>query len=94
MREGTCAAVALPGGIGTLDEVVETLTLAKLHKYDGKVLALNIGGFYDRFIDLLDFYVQTGMLDEESRGMIAFPIVYWYLSEQYANSFTSISHII
>ena len=73
MREGTCAAVALPGGIGTLDEVVETLTLAKLHKYDGKVLALNIGGFYDKFIDLLDFYVQTGMLDEKSRAMIAFP---------------------
>ncbi len=73
MREGTCAAVALPGGIGTLDELVETLTLAKLHKYDGKVFALNIGGFYDKFIDLLDFYVQTGMLDRESRGMIAFP---------------------
>lgn len=73
MREGTCAAVALPGGIGTLDEIVETLTLAKLHKYDGKVLALNIGGFYDKFIDLLDFYVQTGMLDEASRALISFP---------------------
>ena len=73
MREGTCAAIALPGGIGTLDEIVETLTLAKLHKYDGKVLALNLGGFYDKFIDLLDFYVQTGMLDEASRALISFP---------------------
>lgn len=73
MREGTCAAIALPGGIGTLDEIVETLTLAKLHKYDGKVMALNIGGFYDKFIDLLDFYVQTGMLDEASRALISFP---------------------
>ena len=73
MREGTCAAVALPGGIGTLDELVETLTLAKLKKYDGKVLALNIGGFYDKFIGLLDFYVSTGMLDEKSRALIAFP---------------------
>ena len=73
MREGTCAAIALPGGIGTLDEIVETLTLAKLHKYDGKVLALNLGGFYDKFIDLLDFYVQTGMLDEVSRALISFP---------------------
>ena len=33
MREGTCAALALPGGIGTLDELIETLTLAKLHLY-------------------------------------------------------------
>lgn len=73
MREGTSAAVALPGGIGTLDELVETLTLAKLGKYGGKILALNIDGFYDKFIELLDFYVATGMLDEESRGMISFP---------------------
>lgn len=73
MREGTCAAIALPGGIGTLDELVETLTLAKLGKYDGKILALNIDGFYDKFIELLDFYVATGMLDDVSRKMISFP---------------------
>lgn len=73
MREGTCAAVALPGGIGTLDELVETLTLAKLGKYSGKIFALNIDGFYDKFIELLDFYVATGMLDAVSRGMIRFP---------------------
>ena len=73
MREGTCAAVALPGGIGTLDELVETLTLAKLGKYPGRIMALNIGGFYDKFIELLDFYVSTGMLDEASRKLISFP---------------------
>ena len=73
MREGTCAAIALPGGIGTLDELVETLTLAKLGKYPGRIMALNIGGFYDKFIELLDFYVSTGMLDEASRKLISFP---------------------
>lgn len=73
MREGTCAAVALPGGIGTLDEFVETLALAKLHKYEGKIYALNIDGFYDRLIDLLDFYVETGMLAARHRDLVAFP---------------------
>lgn len=73
MREGTCAAVALPGGIGTLDELIETLTLAKLHKYDGKIFALNIDGFYDKLAELLDFYVSVRMLEPESRKMIAFP---------------------
>lgn len=73
MREGTCVAVALPGGIGTLDELVETLTLAKLGKYPGRIMALNIGGFYDKFIELLDFYVSTGMLDKASRELISFP---------------------
>ena len=73
MREGTCAAVALPGGGGTLDEIVETLSLAKLGRYSGKVIALNIEGFYDKFRELLDFYVEKGMLAAEHRDLIKFP---------------------
>ena len=73
MREGTCAAVALPGGIGTLDELIETLTLAKIDRYDGKVLAFNLDGFFNPLIALLDHYVATGMLDRKSRELIRFP---------------------
>ena len=73
MREGTCVAVALPGGIGTLDELVETLTLAKLDLYKGKVIALDFDGFYEPLKALLDHYVTTGMLDSRSRQLIAFP---------------------
>ena len=65
--------IALPGGIGTLDEVIGTLTLAKLDKYDGKIFALNLDGFYNPLKDLLDHYVRTGMLDARSRGLIEFP---------------------
>ena len=72
MREGT-AAIALPGGIGTLDEVIGTLTLAKLDKYDGKIYALNLDGFYNPLKALLDHYVATGMLDQRSRNLIEFP---------------------
>ena len=73
MREGTCAAIALPGGIGTLDELIETLTLAKLEKYSGKVLALNLDGFYEPLKSLLDHYVATGMLAPRDRALIEFP---------------------
>lgn len=73
MREGTCAAIALPGGIGTLDELIGTLTLAKLGKYGGKVFALNLDGFYNPLKDLLDHYVRTEMLDIRSRELIEFP---------------------
>ena len=73
MREGTCAAIALPGGIGTLDELIGTLTLAKLDKYAGKIYALNIDGFYAPLKSLLDHYVDTGMLDARSRNLIEFP---------------------
>lgn len=81
MRRGTCAAVALPGGIGTLDELIETLTLAKLKRYAGKVFALNVDGFYDPFVGLLDHFVSTGMLDEHSRSLIEFPGTVTELSE-------------
>lgn len=73
LREGTCAAVALPGGIGTLDELIGTLTLAKLEKYTGKIFALNLDGFYEPLKSLLDHYVETGMLDTRSRELIEFP---------------------
>ncbi len=73
MREGTCAAIALPGGIGTLDELIGTLTLAKLGKYSGKVYALNLDGFYEPLKALLDHYVATEMLAERDRNLIEFP---------------------
>ena len=73
MREGTSAAVALPGGIGTLDELIGSLTVAKLGRYSGKVIAFNYDGFYEPLKALLDHYVRTGMMDSASRDMISFP---------------------
>ena len=73
MREGTCAAIALPGGIGTLDELIGTLTLAKLGQYAGKIYALNLDGFYTPLIALLDDHVARGMLDRRDRSLIEFP---------------------
>lgn len=72
MRKGTVAAVALPGGIGTLDEVIETLTQKKLGFYDGLIFALDWKGFYKPLEDLLDHYVETGMLEPVHRKMITF----------------------
>ena len=72
MRQGTQAAIALPGGIGTLDEIIETLVLAKLGRYDGKVLALNVDGFFDPFKALLDHYVATGMMEARDRALMVF----------------------
>ena len=39
MREGTCAAIALPGGIGTLDELIETHTLVKFPRTVAELIA-------------------------------------------------------
>lgn len=73
MREGTSLAIALPGGIGTLDEVAETYCLAKLGRYDGRVVIFNMNGFYDPFKLQLDLCVERGMMDADARGLVSFP---------------------
>lgn len=73
MREGTEAVIALPGGIGTLDEVIETLVLRKLGKYSGGIYALNQDGFYEPMKALLDHYVRTGMMSPKDRQLMLFP---------------------
>jgi len=73
MREGTSLAIALPGGIGTLDEIAETYCLAKLGRYSGRVITFNMNGFYDPFKQQLDFYVERGMMDAASRALMHFP---------------------
>ena len=73
MREGTCAAIALPGGTGTLDELIEAYVLRRLARYPGMVIALNIDGFYEPFKVLLEHYAKTGMMPAEDLAMIHFP---------------------
>ena len=72
MREGTSAAIALPGGIGSLDEFVETHVLRKLGRYNGKLLVLNLDGFYDPWKDLLRHYEKHGMLEACDRDLVVF----------------------
>ena len=72
MREESDMALALPGGIGTLYELIETQVLSKLGKYSGKIYVLNIGGFYEPLKALLSHYVATGMLDPSDKERIHF----------------------
>ena len=73
MREGTQAAIALPGGIGTLDEMVETHTLCKLKQYSGALYCLNLDGFFDYYKATLDHFVETGMMEAKDRDLVKFP---------------------
>lgn len=72
LRKDTCAVVALPGGIGTLDELIETFALIHLKQYFGKICVLDHEDFYQPLKQLLEHYVQTGMLSKETMGMIRF----------------------
>lgn len=72
LRKDTSAVVALPGGIGTLDELIETFALIHLKQYFGKILVLDYEGFYEPLKALLQHYVETGMLCEETMARIRF----------------------
>ena len=72
LREGTEAVVALPGGIGTLDEIMDTFACIHLKQYDGEVFVLNYEGFYEPLRQLLQNYVDENMLVKETMSRIHF----------------------
>ena len=72
LRKDTCAVVALPGGVGTLDEVIEVLALVHLKQYFGKIFLLNHEGFYEPLRNLLQHYVDTKMLSEATMEKVIF----------------------
>jgi hypothetical protein len=56
------AAIILPGGMGTMDELFEMLTWNNLGIHDKKVYILNINGYYDALIQLLENMDQQGFM--------------------------------
>jgi uncharacterized protein (TIGR00730 family) len=63
------AVVALPGGVGTLEELTEAMTLKQLGLYHGPIIILNTLNFYDSFIDFLEHMVSGNFLRYEHKGM-------------------------
>lgn len=59
--------IALPGGIGTLDEMTEAITLTKIGVWDKKCILFNQKGFYDSFRKVIDDMVAAGFI--KSHGM-------------------------
>ena len=62
LLQDTAGLVAMPGGTGTLDELIEAVTLKRLGQYLQPIVLLNQDGFYDALIALID-----RMVDEEWR---------------------------
>lgn len=63
------AIVALPGGVGTLEELTEALTLKQLGLYKGPIIILNTLNFYKSFIDFLEHMISGHFLRYEHKGM-------------------------
>lgn len=62
MFERADAFVALPGGIGTLEELVEQLTWAQLGQHKKPILLFNVTGFWNPLCVLLDHMTETAFI--------------------------------
>lgn len=71
MYDRSDAFVALPGGLGTLDELAEVATWSQLGLHAKPLVLLDVDGFWDPFVDLLDSMVVAGLLKPENRAMVA-----------------------
>jgi len=70
MSELSDAVIALPGGLGTLEELFEVLTWSQLGIHDKPVALLNAGGYYDTLLEFLDCSVDEGFLRPIHRGLL------------------------
>jgi predicted Rossmann-fold nucleotide-binding protein len=68
MAELSDGFVALPGGAGTLEELIEVYTWSQLGIHDKPMGVLNVNGYYDGLAELLDHAVQEGFLRREHRA--------------------------
>jgi cytokinin riboside 5'-monophosphate phosphoribohydrolase len=66
MERRADAFIALPGGFGTLEEIVEVLTLKQLQVHFKPILFLNTNGFYDPLITLFEHYYQQQFAKPDS----------------------------
>ena len=70
MAELSDAFVALPGGIGTLEELFEVYTWAQLGLHSKPCALLNVAGYYDGIADFLALAVSERFLREETRDLL------------------------
>ena len=70
MAELSDGVIALPGGFGTFEELFETLTWSQLGIHDKAFGVLNIGGFYNGLLALVDHAVTEGFIPEQHRALV------------------------
>lgn len=65
--ENSDAFIITPGGIGTLDEFFEIVTLRKLKQHDKEIIVFNIDGFFDKMLEMIDEMGEKGFLYKQEK---------------------------
>jgi len=66
------AFIAMPGGFGTIEEIVEVLTWGQLRFHDKPCGLLNVRGYFDQLLAFFDHTQAEGFLKPENRSMLLF----------------------
>jgi hypothetical protein len=67
MIENVDAVVALPGGVGTLEELLEVITLKQLGIFTKPIILVNTDGFYNPLLALFDEMIQKRFMHDYHR---------------------------
>ncbi|XP_071908245.1 cytokinin riboside 5'-monophosphate phosphoribohydrolase LOG1 isoform X2 [Coffea arabica] len=70
MARNSDAFIALPGGYGTLEELLEVITWAQLGIHDKPVGLLNVDGYYNSLLSFIDKAVEEGFISPSARHII------------------------
>lgn len=70
MAQEALAFVALPGGYGTLEELMEMVTWAQLNIHSKPIVIFNINGFYDAFLKFLDSAIAAQFISAQNGEII------------------------
>jgi len=71
MDKRAAAFIALPGGFGTLEELLEVITLKQLRYHDRAIVILNTDGFYDALIEQFEVSITRRFAKEQCRKLYA-----------------------
>lgn len=70
MAERASAFIALPGGLGTFEEILEIATWGQLNQHQKPMIIYNVNRFYDALIAQLDHAVNEGFLPPQHRAKL------------------------
>lgn len=69
MSERSSAYIALPGGFGTYDELIEVITWRQLQLHNKPILIINAGGFFDSLLAQAEHAIRAGFIRPEYRRL-------------------------